>query len=222
VLSCSDCTPDVLRWQEVAQYMLFVSFRCGLDPGSLAGYNRYKQQVKEDHMALYEFEGKRPMIGIGTFVPETADVVGDVIIGEDCFIGVGARLRGDYGRIRIGDRTSVQENVVIHARDGDETLIGSNVQLGHGCILHNTTVKDNAVIGLGAILTDYSVVGEWAIIGEGAVVRGTIPDGKIAVGLPAKIIGDVTDEQKQEWRYYKDKYAELARERYPKGLRRID
>lgn len=172
-------------------------------------------------MALYEFEGKQPTIGKGSFVPESADVVGDVTIGESCFIGVGARIRGDYGEIVIGSRTSVQENVVIHARDGDRTVVGDNVQLGHGCILHNCTVKDNAVIGVGAIITDYAVVGDWAIIGEGAVVRGNVPDGAIAVGVPAKVIGAVTDEQKQEWLYYKEKYAELARERYPKGFRRI-
>jgi phenylacetic acid degradation protein len=111
-------------------------------------------------MALYEFEGKRPQIGPIAFVPETADAIGDVVVGEGCFIGVGARLRGDYGSIRIGDRTSVQENVVIHARDGDQTVVGPNVQLEHGCILHNCTVKDNAVIGIGAILTDFSVVGD--------------------------------------------------------------
>ncbi len=172
-------------------------------------------------MALYEFEGKRPTIGKTSFVPESADIIGDVVIGEGCFIGVGARIRGDYGKIRIGDRTSVQENVVIHAREGDQTVVGSNVQLGHGCILHNCTVKDNAVIGVGAILTDFSVVGDWAIVGEGAVVRGEIPDGKIAVGVPAKVIGEVTETHKQEWQYYKDKYAELASVRYPQGLRKI-
>jgi carbonic anhydrase/acetyltransferase-like protein (isoleucine patch superfamily) len=154
-------------------------------------------------------------------VPETADVIGDVTIGPGCFIGVGARIRGDYGTIVIGARTSVQENVVIHAREGDRTVVGSNVQLGHGCILHNCTVKDNAVIGLGAILTDFCVVGDWAIVGEGAVVRGEIPDGKIAVGVPAKIIGDVAEKHKQEWQYYKDKYAELATTRFPAGLKRI-
>lgn len=162
------------------------------------------------------------MIGSGTFVPESADVVGDVVIGRDCFVGMGARIRADYGRIRIGDRTSVQENVVIHARDGGETRVGSNVQLGHGCILHNAAVKDNAVIGLGAILTDFAVVGNWAIVGEGAVVRGEIPDGKIAVGIPAKVVGEVEESHKQEWIPYKKKYARLARERYPVGLKRID
>jgi phenylacetic acid degradation protein len=173
-------------------------------------------------MALYEFEGKRPQIGKTSFVPETADVIGDVIIGEGCFIGVGARIRGDYGSIRIGDRTSVQDNVVIHARENDKTVVGSNVQLGHGCILHNCTVKDNAVIGVGAILTDFSIVGDWAIVAEGAVVRGEVPDGSIAVGVPAKVIGQVTAKHKEEWQYYKDKYAELASVRYPKGLKRID
>lgn len=172
-------------------------------------------------MALYEFEGKRPTIGEGSFVPESADVVGDVTLGEKCFIGVGARLRGDYGTIIIGNRTSVQENAVIHARDGDRTVVGDNVQLGHGCILHNCTVKDNAVIGVGAIISDYAVVGDWAIIGEGAVVRGNIPDGAIAVGVPAKVVGEVTVQQKEEWMYYKKKYAELASVRYPAGFKRI-
>jgi phenylacetic acid degradation protein len=172
-------------------------------------------------MALYEFEGKRPQIGKNSYVAETADVIGDVILGEKCFIGMGARIRGDYGSVRIGDGTSIQENVVIHARDGDRTVIGSRVQLGHGCILHNCTVKDHAVIGLGAILTDFSVVGEWAIVGEGAVVRGEVPDGMIAVGIPARVVGQVTEKHKEEWQYYKEKYIELAEVRYPRGLKRI-
>ncbi len=172
-------------------------------------------------MALYEFEGKRPTIGAGSFVPDSADVVGDVVIGEKCFIGVGARIRGDYGTIVIGNATSVQENVVIHAREGDRTVVGDNVQLGHGCILHNCTVRDNAVIGVGAIVSDYATVGDWAIVAEGAVVRGEIPDGAVAVGIPAKVVGRVTDEQKKEWLHYKRLYAELASERYPRSFKRI-
>jgi phenylacetic acid degradation protein len=172
-------------------------------------------------MALYEFEGRSPQIGEGTFIPESADVIGDVTLGVACFVGVGARLRGDYGTIVIGERTSVQENVVIHAREGDRTVVGSEVQLGHGCILHNCTVRDNAVIGVGAIISDYAVVGDWAIIGEGALVRGEVPDGAIAVGVPARIVGRVSEKQKREWRHYKKLYAELASRRYPEGLKRI-
>lgn len=154
---------------------------------------------------------------------KSADVIGDVVIGESCFVGGGARVRGDYGRIRIGDRTSVQENVVVHARVDEECRVGSDVQLGHGSVLHNCTVKDYAVIGLGAVISDYAVVGEWAIVGEGAVVPAgfNAPDGKIAVGIPVKVVGDVKKEHKELWVKYKATYADLARNRYPKGLRKI-
>ncbi len=77
------------------------------------------------------------------------------------------------------------------------------------------------MVGAGAIISDYGVVGDWAIIGEGAVVRGEIPDGVIAVGVPAKIVRQVGEEHKKEWRHYQQLYDELAAERYPKGLKRI-
>jgi carbonic anhydrase/acetyltransferase-like protein (isoleucine patch superfamily) len=172
-------------------------------------------------MAIYEFEGKQPKIAGSAFVPESADIIGDVTVGEGCFVGVGARLRGDYGTIVIGERTSVQENVVIHARVDDRTVVGSNVQLGHGCILHNCTVRDNAVIGVGAIITDFVTVGAWAIVGEGAVVRADVPDERIAVGVPARVVGEVSEAQKQEWLFYKELYVQLAACRYPRGLKRI-
>ena len=173
-------------------------------------------------MTVYSFENKLPSISETSFVHEAASVIGDVTIGERCFIGAGAVIRGDYGRIVIGNRTSVQENVVIHARSDEITNIGNDVQVGHGSILHNCEVKDFAVIGLGSRICDYSVVGIWAIIGEGAVVtsRSVIPDGKVAVGTPAKTIRDVVEDEKKEWSFYKEKYAELAG-RYKKGLRRI-
>jgi carbonic anhydrase/acetyltransferase-like protein (isoleucine patch superfamily) len=102
-------------------------------------------------------------------------------------------------------------------------VIGNNVTLGHGCIIHNATVKDDAVIGMGAIVSDYATVGEWAIVGEGAVVRARfeVPDGKIAVGVPAKVIGDVQNHQKEELIHFKSVYRDLAR-RYPLGLKKIE
>ncbi len=175
-------------------------------------------------MALYEFEGKRPVVGEGSFVFPSADVIGDVVIGEGCFIGAGAVLRGDYGRIRIGDESSIQENVVMHAREGEETRIGKRVQCGHGSLYHTCTVENAAVIGVGAVVSDYAVVGEWAIVAEGAVVRTRmqVPPGRIVAGVPAKLLGEVTEEMKVLWEKYKDLYAHLARDRYPKGLKRID
>jgi carbonic anhydrase/acetyltransferase-like protein (isoleucine patch superfamily) len=173
-------------------------------------------------VTIYEFEGRVPSIAPNAYVDEDAKVLGDVKIGEQCFIGAGARIRGDYGTIIIGDRTSIQENCVLHARINETCAVGSHVQIGHGALLHNCTVKDYAVVGVGAVVSDYATVGVWSIIGEGAVVASSqlIPDGKVAVGIPAKIIRDVSESDKQLWTRYKEAYADLAL-RYPKGLRRI-
>ena len=173
-------------------------------------------------MAIYDFEGRIPSVAPTAYVHEEATVVGDVRIGAQCYVGAGARLRGDYGSIVIGDKTSIQENCVLHARIGEKCEVGSHVQIGHGAILHNCTVKDFSVIGVGAIVSDYGTVGVWSIVGEGAVVASgtSIPDGKVAVGVPAKIVRDTQDSDKQVWSKYKDVYADLAL-RYPKGSRRI-
>ena len=173
-------------------------------------------------LPIYEFEGARPSIGSTSFVHETATIIGSVQIGEECFVGAGAVIRGDYGRIVIGDRTSVQENCVIHARENEICKIGNEVQLGHGCVLHNCEIHDHAVIGLGSRVCDYAVVGDWAIVGEGAVVvaRSTIPDGKVAVGAPARVVRDTSDHDRAVWSVYKQRYAELCK-RYSRGLRRI-
>jgi phenylacetic acid degradation protein len=173
-------------------------------------------------LTIHEFEGRVPSVSPTAYVDEDAKVIGDVRIGAQCYIGAGAKIRGDYGTIIIGDRTSVQENCVLHARINERCEVGSHVQIGHGAVLHNCTVKDYAVIGVGAIVSDYATVGVWSIIGEGAVVTSgmAIPDGKVAVGVPAKIIRDVSDADKQIWIKYKDVYADLAL-RYPKSLKRI-
>lgn len=173
-------------------------------------------------MTIYEFEGKRPKIGASSYVHEKASIIGSVVIGEQCFIGAGAVIRGDYGKINIGSRTSIQENSVVHARPDEKCMVGNDVQVGHGAILHNCEIRDLAVVGLGSRICDYAVVGVWAIIGEGAVVsaRSVIPDGKVAVGIPAKIIRHLNEEEKKLWASYKQKYVELA-SKYKTGLKEI-
>jgi carbonic anhydrase/acetyltransferase-like protein (isoleucine patch superfamily) len=173
-------------------------------------------------LPIYEFEGKSPKVNDSSYVHEMATLIGNVEIGRECFVGAGSVLRGDYGTVLIGDRTSAQENSVLHAREEGVVSIGSDVQIGHGAVLHNCEVKDYAVVGLGSRICDYSVVGRWAIIGEGAVVsNGTkIPDGKVAVGVPAKVIRDVNDEERNLWSHYKAKYVELSH-RYRIGLKKI-
>ena len=172
---------------------------------------------------IYSFEGKEPSIGKGSYVAESAVVIGDVVIGERCFIAPGAVIRGDYGSIRIGDGTAVEDNAVIHARPGEVTTIGKRVTIGHGAIIHTPVIEDSAVIGMGAIVSDFAHVGEWAAIGEGAVVRNRqeIPSESIAVGVPAKIIGKVDAEYREQWERFKSIYEELAEKRYPKGLKEV-
>ncbi len=170
------------------------------------------------------FEGHTPEIGAGTYIHPSADVFGDVKIGAGCWIGPGARIRGDYGRIEIGDCTSVEDNCVIHARPGEQTVIGKWVTVGHGAIIHNATVDDWALVGMGSIVSDWAKVGEWAVIGEGAVVRQRqqIPPCRIAVGTPARLLDkSVTDEFKAQWKGFKELYVDLAR-RYPQGLTGVD
>lgn len=163
-------------------------------------------------MPIYQLKDRIPVIGKKTYLHQSADIIGDVTIGENCFIGPGARLRGDYGRIVIGDGTSVEDNCVIHARPDDLTTVGKLVTLGHGSIIHNATIHDFAVIGMGAIVSDWAVIEEWGVIGEGAVVKNkqVILAGRIAVGIPAKVIGNITDEYKAEWTRFKQIYVDLA------------
>jgi len=169
---------------------------------------------------IASFEGKTPEIGPETYVHPSADVFGDVRIGAGCWIGPGARIRGDYGRIVIGDHTAVEDNVVIHARPDEQTTIGDWITLGHGCIIHNAMLADWAVIGMGAIVSDWAVIGRWAVVAEGAVVRQRqeIPAERIAVGTPARVLDKVvTEEYQREWQHWKEVYVDLAR-RYPEGF----
>lgn len=174
-------------------------------------------------MAVYQFEDRIPKIGEDTYIAESAEVIGRVIIGKNCYIGHGAKMRGDYGTIEIGDFSIIEDNCVLHARPDEICTIGKKVTIGHGAIIHNATILDWVVVGMGAIVSDYAVVGDWGVIGEGCVVRNNpeIPAGKVAVGVPAKVIADVNEDYKELWTKYKALYAELAK-RYPKGLKRID
>ena len=174
-------------------------------------------------MALYEFEGKRPVIGEGTYVSETADVIGEVRIGDRCYIGPGARIKGDYGAIFIGSETSVQENCILHARPGDKCTVGSCCTVGHGAILHNCTIENEVVVGMGAIVSDWAVVRQGAVVAEGAVVRQSdeVPANKVAVGVPAKVIGDVTEKGRRFQQLSCDVYPKLAR-RYLKSLKKLE
>ncbi len=174
-------------------------------------------------MAVYSFEDRVPKIDKNSFVFESATVIGDVELGESVYVGPGAVVRGDYGKVVIGDRSSVEENAVIHARPGEQTIIGKDVTVGHGCVIHNCTIDDFAVIGMGSVVSDYSHVKRWGVVAEGAVVRSkaVVEEETVVAGVPAKPIMTIDDKYKEIWMKFKDNYSSLAA-RYPKGMKRID
>lgn len=161
---------------------------------------------------LYAFDGQIPVVGKMTYVSPLARVIGDVQIGDNCYIGHGAILRGDYGRIEIGNGTAVEEGVIVHAPPGETHHIGEKVTIGHGAILHGKAIGNAAVIGMGAILSIRSEIGEWTIIAEGGVVRMNqkIPPGTVAAGNPARVIREIREKDKKLWNYGKQLYIDLA------------
>lgn len=162
---------------------------------------------------LYSFEGRKPTIGAETYVSELAQVIGDVRIGNNCYIGHGAILRGDYGSIEIGDGTAVEEGVIIHAPPDHFNRIGRRVTLGHGAILHGNSIGDGAVVGMGAVLSIFSEIGAGAIVAEGALVKWgqKIPDNVVAVGNPAEVKRPVSDKDREIWNFGKQLYVDLAK-----------
>lgn len=173
-------------------------------------------------MAIYTFEGRTPEISESAYVFENATIIGKVKIGKNVWVGPGAVLRGDYGEIEVGDFSAVEDNCVIHARPGEKTTIGKHVTLGHLSVIHTGRIKDWAVLGMAATVSDFAEIGEWAAVGEGAVVKNNsvIPDGAIAVGVPAKVVGNVSEDYKNLWVKYKENYNTFTA-RYKENLKEI-
>jgi carbonic anhydrase/acetyltransferase-like protein (isoleucine patch superfamily) len=173
-------------------------------------------------MALYRFGEQRPIVGKGSFVSDSARVIGDVVIGGECYIGHGVILRGDYGSIKIGSGTAIEENAVVHIKPHGLSQIGERVTIGHGAVVHGNVIANYAVIGMGALIGYDAEIGEWCIVGEGCVVTNgqKVPPEKLIVGVPGRIIGDVQERHKEFWRYGKQLYVDLAK-RYPSALEKI-
>jgi carbonic anhydrase/acetyltransferase-like protein (isoleucine patch superfamily) len=165
------------------------------------------------------FAGKTPDLGRGVFLAETCSVIGDVGIGEESSIWYGTVVRGDVMPIRIGARTSIQDNTVIHVTsDFSGTIIGSDCTIGHAAIIHACTVEDFCLIGMGSIILDGAVIGRGSLVGAGALVTpGTnIPPGSLVVGSPAKVKRPINDKEREQISYGATHYVELAR-RYLAG-----
>lgn len=172
---------------------------------------------------LYHFDGKAPTVGRETYISDMARVIGDVVIGDNCYIGHGAILRGDYGRIEIGDGSAVEEGAIVHAPPEDINRMGQMVTIGHGAILHGKHIGDYAVIGMGAVISIWSEIGQWSIVAEGSVVkmRQIVPPQVIVAGNPAKIRRKLTDKDRQFWGWGKQVYVDLAKKYLDVGLQPV-
>src|SRR6187551_797751 len=165
---------------------------------------------------IYEFNGIRPIIHASSFIHPQAAVTGNVSIGKNCYIGPGAALRGDWGEIIIEDGCNVQENCTIHMFPGVTVRLMTAAHIGHGAIIHGSTIGRNVLVGMNAVVMDNVVIGDHCIIGALTFVPEgmQIPERKIVVGNPAKIVKDVSDEM-IAWKSKGTKlYQDLPRELY--------
>ncbi|MDL9979317.1 gamma carbonic anhydrase family protein [Microbacterium sp. ASV49] len=164
-------------------------------------------------MPAYEIDGVVPVVHPDAFVHDTASLIGDVVIGADCYIGPFASLRGDFGRITVGEGSNVQDSCVIHAFPGADAILEPSSHVGHGAVLHGCIIRSYALIGIGATILDGAEVGEDALVGAGAVVTaGTvIPPGVLVLGSPARVIKELDEETRAWKRNGVEVYRDLAR-----------
>lgn len=139
-----------------------------------------------------------PKLGEDVFIEESAQVIGDVTIGDRSSVWFNAVVRGDVNYIKIGSRTNVQDNSVLHVSRGTFPLtVGDDVTVGHNVTLHGCTVENACLIGMGSIILDGAVIGTESLIGAGALVKEgmVIPPRSLVVGLPAKVVRKLSDEE---------------------------
>ena len=163
---------------------------------------------------LYEFKGLRPYVHGEAYVHPQANVTGNVEIYENAYVGPGAVVRGDWGKIVIKAGANVQENCVIHMFPGTTVIIEEGAHLGHGCIVHGAFIGKNALIGMNAVIMDDAQIGENSIVGALSFVKAemVIPNRKVVAGNPAKIIKSASDDM-INWKTNGTKlYQELPRE----------
>jgi phenylacetic acid degradation protein/carnitine operon protein CaiE len=163
-------------------------------------------------MSCYEFKGVKPVIHASSFIHPLSAVTGNVIIGKNVYIGPGAAIRADFGKIIIEDGCNVQENCTIHMFPGITVVLKQNAHIGHGAIIHGATIGKNCLIGMNAVIMDNVILGDECIVGAlGFIKEGEkIPAKSVLVGNPAKIIKQASDEMLQ-WKTEGTKiYQQLA------------
>lgn len=162
---------------------------------------------------LIEYRGKRPNVHPSAFVAPNAVLIGDVEVGPSSSIWFGAVLRADNGPIRVGARTSIQDNAVVHVSERGQTLIGDDVTIGHCAVMEDCDIKKGALIGSNATLLNGCTIGEGALIAAGSVVgeRADIPARVVAAGAPAKVKKALEGEAAHWIEISAEEYVKLSR-----------
>jgi carbonic anhydrase/acetyltransferase-like protein (isoleucine patch superfamily) len=173
-------------------------------------------------MALYQLDDIAPTVHPTAWVAESAEVIGQVELGEHASVWFGVVIRGDVEAIRIGRNSNIQDNSVLHADHGQPLIIGNDVTVGHQVMLHGCTIGDGALIGIGAVVLNGASIGPGCIVGAGAVVTEgkTFPEGSLILGAPARAAKQLTPEQAAAIRYGSAHYVKNA-QRFRTRLKRI-
>ena len=145
---------------------------------------------------IFSFKGFKPVVHPSSFVHPNATVTGNVIIGKDVYIGPGAAIRGDWGKIEIGDGCNVQENCTIHMFPGKTVILEPSAHVGHGAVIHGAHLGENCLIGMNSVIMDDVKIGKESIVGALSFVAANtdIPERSLVVGNPGKVIKKVSDE----------------------------
>lgn len=162
---------------------------------------------------IRSYRGVMPRIAASAYIDSSAQIIGDVTIGERSSVWPNVSIRGDVNYIRVGDETSIQDNCVLHVdHDVYPCLIGNRVTVGHGAVLHGCQVDENALIGIGAIVLNGAKIGAGAVIAAGALVPEgmEVPPETLVMGAPAKVRRSVTAEEKQRFRKNCDNYVKIT------------
>jgi carbonic anhydrase/acetyltransferase-like protein (isoleucine patch superfamily) len=184
------------------------------------GVNAYKLLRFSVDVPVIGLNGRVPRVSSTAFIASTAYVIGDVILGEYVSVWPYAVIRGDSSRIIIGDETNIQDGVVIHADPGYVVNIGRGVSVGHRAVIHGASVGDEVIIGMGSIILNGAEIGSGSIVGAGALVTqgSRIPPGSLVLGIPARVVRQLGEEDREYIRNNYRAYLELVRRYRDSGV----
>ncbi len=168
---------------------------------------------------LHQYKGERPQIGKDVYLAPGSRIIGKVVLADQASIWHNAVLRGDLASIKVGKKTNIQENSTLHVDRDYPLTIGNNITVGHGAILHSCTIGDNCLIGMGATILNGVVIGPQSIIGAGALVpeNREIPAQSLVLGVPGKVIRQLTPTELKRLQQSADHYYQLAADYLAQG-----